>query len=87
MKTNESINRNDVLDLTKQGLSTFYNIAQMARYRYLYTLGKDSQNYGSIQNTNELNQNREKMIKYTCLAGLGILSLLAIGICGLRNRK
>ncbi len=60
MKTNESINRNDVLDLTKQGLSTFYNIAQMARYRYLYTLGKDSQNYGSIQNTNELNQNREK---------------------------
>ena len=39
MRTNESINRNDVLDLTKQGLSTLYNIAQMARYRYLYVLG------------------------------------------------
>lgn len=87
MSTNESINRNDVLDLTKQGLSTLYNIAQMARYRYLYILGKDSQNDSSIHNTSELNQNKEKMIKYTCLAGLGILSLFAIGICGLRNRE
>lgn len=87
MRTNESINRNDVLDLTKQGFSTLYNIAQMARYRYLYILGKDSQNDGSIHNTSELNQNKEKMIKYTCLAGLGILSLFAIGICGLRSRE
>ena len=87
MSTNESINRNDVLDLTKQGLSTLYNIAQMARYRYLYILGKDLQNDGSIDNTSELNQNKEKMIKYTCLAGLGILTLFAIGICGLRNRE
>lgn len=87
MRTNESIKRNDVLDLTKQGLSTFYNIAQMTRYRYLYILGKDSQNDGSIHNTSELNQNKEKMIKYTCLAGWGILTLFAIGICGLRNRE
>lgn len=87
MRTNESINNKDFLDLTKQGLSTFYNIAQMARYRYLYTLGKDSQNEGSIHKTSELNQNRDKMIKYTCLAGLGILSLLAIGICGLKGRE
>ena len=87
MRSNESINRKDALDLTKQGLSTFYNIAQMARYRYLYTLGKDSQNNGSIHNTSELNQNKERMIKYTCLAGLGILSLLAIGICGLVRKE
>lgn len=87
MITNESINRKDVLDLTKQGLSTFYNIAQMARYKYLYTLGKDLQNESSIHKTSELNQNRDKMIKYTCLAGLGILTLFAIGICGLRNRE
>lgn len=87
MSTNESINRKDVLDLTKQGLSTLYNIAQMARYRYLYILGKDSQNDGSIQNTSELNQNKEKMMKYTCLAGLGILSMLAIGICGMRSKE
>ena len=86
MRTNESINRNDVLDLTKQGLSTLYNIAQMARYRYLYILGKDLQNDGSIDNTSELNQNKEKMIKYTCLAGLGILTLFAIGICGLARK-
>ena len=87
MRTNESINRNDVLVLTRQGFSTIYNIAQMARYRYLYVLEKDSQNGGSIHNTSELNQNKGKMIKYTCLAGLGILSLFAIGICGLRNRE
>lgn len=87
MRTNESINRKDVLDLTKQGLSTFYNIAQMARYRYLYTLENDSQNNGSIHNTSELNQNRENMIKYTCLAGLGILSMLAIGICELARKE
>ena len=87
MKTNDSINGKDVLDLTKQGLSTFYNIAQMARYRYLYILGIDSQADGSIHNTSELNLNRDKMIKYTCLAGLGILGLLAIGICGLKRRE
>lgn len=87
MRTNESINRKDVLDLTKQGLSTFYNIAQMARYRYLYTVGKELQNENSIYDTIELEHNRTKMIKYTCLAGLGIMGLFAIGICGLRNRE
>ena len=87
MRTNESIKNNEVLDLTKQGLSTFYNIAQMARYRYLYTLGKESQNENSISNTIELEHNRTKMIKYTCLAGVGILGLLAIGICGLSGRE
>ena len=87
MRTNESIKNNEVLDLTKQGLSTFYNIAQMARYRYLYTLGKESQNENSISNTIELEHNRTNMIKYTCLAGVGILGLLAIGICGLSGRE
>lgn len=87
MRTNESIKNDEVLDLTKQGLSTFYNIAQMARYRYLYTLGKESQNENSISDTIELEHNRTKMIKYTCLAGLGILGLLAIGICGLSVRE
>ena len=87
MRTNESIKNNEVLDLAKQGLSTFYNIAQMARYRYLYTLGKESPNENSIYDNIELEHNRTKMIKYTCLAGLGILSLLAIGIWGLRSRE
>lgn len=87
MRTNESIKNNEVLDLTKQGLSTFYNIAQMARYRYLYTLRKESQNENSIYDNIVLEHNRTKMIKYTCLAGLGILGLLAIGICGLKGRE
>ena len=87
MRTNEYIKNNEVLDLTKQGLSTFYNIAQMARYRYLYTLGKELQNENSIYDTIELEHCRTKMIKYTCLAGLGILGLLAIGICGLSSRE
>ena len=40
MSTNESINRDDVLDLTKQGLSTIYDIAQMARYRCFGKYGR-----------------------------------------------
>lgn len=71
----------DILDLTKLTLSTFNNIGQMARYRYLYTLGKELQNDSPVQvNVCELAQNKTKMIKYTCLAGLGILGLFAFGI-------
>lgn len=56
----------------------------MARYRYLYTFGKELQKDGSVQvNACELAQNRDKMIKYTCLAGLGTLGLLAFGIAGM----
>jgi len=78
----------DFLDIAKQGISTFYNIGQMARYRYLYTLGKEMQKDGLAQvNACELAQNRDKMIKYTCLAGLGALGLLAFGIAGLINRE
>lgn len=78
----------DILDLTKLTLSTFNNIGQMARYRYLYTLGKELQNNSTVQvNAYELSQNRDKMIKHACLAGLGILGLLAIGIAGLASRE
>ena len=62
----------DCLDIAKQGVSTFYNIGQMTRYR--------------VDNLMR-NQNRDKMIKHTCLAGLGILGLLVIGITGLASRK
>lgn len=78
----------DLLDLTKKSLSTFYNIGQMARYRYLYTYGKELQKDCPAQvDACELAQNRDKMIKYTCLAGLGILGFLAIGISGLNRRE
>lgn len=84
----DTTKRNDVAELTRLGLSTFVNIGQMARYRYLYTLGKELQKDSLVQvNACELAQNRDKMIKYTCLAGLGTLGLLAFGIAGLSSRE
>ena len=75
---------NDVAELTRLGLSTFVNIGQMARYRYPYTLGKELQKDSHVQvNACELVQNRDKMIKHACLAGLGTLGLLALGIAGM----
>ena len=79
---------NDVAELTKLSLKTFLNIGQMARYRYLYTYGKELQkDYPAQVNVCELAQNRDKMIKYTCLAGLGAFGLLAFGIAGLISRE
>ena len=84
----ESTTKKDILDFTKQVISTFYNIAQMAHYRVRYLTEKESFNDSAAQiSVNELNQDRDKMIKFTCLAGLGIAGLLAIGIAGLSNRK
>ena len=84
----DTTKRNDVAELTRLGLSTFVNIGKMARYRYLYTLGKELQKDSLVQvNAYDLAQNRDKMIKYTCLAGLGTLGLLAFGIAGLSSRE
>ena len=83
-----STKSNDIAELAKLSLSTFSNIGQMARYRYLYTLGKELQNDNSVQvNACELSQNKTKMIYHTCLAGIGIIGLFALGIAGLMNRK
>ena len=79
---------NDVAELTKLSLKTFLNIGQMARYRYLYTYGKELQkDFPAQVNACELAQNRDNMIKYTCLAGIGALGLLAFGIAGLISRE
>jgi hypothetical protein len=79
---------NDIAELAKLSLSTFLHIGQMARYRYLYTYEKELQKDCPAQvNACELAQNRDKMIKYTCLAGLGTLGLLAFGIAGLISRE
>ena len=40
---------NDVAELTRMGLTTFVNIGQMARYRYLYTLGKELEKDSLVQ--------------------------------------
>ena len=79
---------NDVAELTKLSLRTFLNIGQMARYRYQYTLEKELPTDCPAQvNACELAQNRDMMIKYTFLAGLGALGLLAFGIAGLMSRE
>ena len=79
---------NDVAELTKLSLRTFLNIGQMAQYRYRYTLEKELQKDSLVQiNACELTQNSNKMIYHTCLAGIGILGLLAFGIAGLMSRE
>ena len=84
----DTTKRSDVVELTRLGLSTFLNIGQMAKYRYLYTLGKELQKDNPAQvNACELAQNRDKMVKYTCLAGIGALGLLAFGVADLINRE
>lgn len=78
---------NDVAELTKLSLRTFYNIGQITHYRMQYLVGKNLQDVNPTQvNACQLAQNRDKMIMHTCLAGLGIFGLLAIGIIGLSNR-
>lgn len=78
---------NDIAELTRLGLSTFLHIGLMAQYRYQYALGKELQKYNPVQvDADDVAQNRDKMIKYACFAGVGILGLFAIGFSGL-NRK
>ena len=60
----------DVTNLIKDSTSTFLNIAQMTQYRMKYLQDRDK-------------ESKEKMVKYTVLSCVGILSLLTIGIAGL----
>ena len=79
---------NDVDVLMRLSLPTFLHIGQMAQCRYQYCLGKELSKDNIIQvNTRDLSQNRNKMIYHTCLAGLEILGLLAIGIAGLNSKE
>ena len=60
----------DTKDIINHSASTFLNIAQMTQYRMKY-----------VQDRNA--EAKEKMIKYTILSGVGILSLLTMGVLGL----
>lgn len=60
----------DAINLIKDTGSTFLNIAQMTQYRVKY-----------LQNPNP--EAKEKMYRHAFLAGVGILSLLTMGILGL----
>ena len=65
----------DTINLINHSASTFLNIAQMTQYRMKYVEERNA-------------EDRKKMIKYTILSGVGILSLLTIGIMGLvESRK
>ena len=79
---------NNVDVLTRLTLTTFLHIGQMTQYRYQYCLEKELQKDTPFQvNADEMNQNRTKMIYHTCLTGLGIIGLLAIGISRLNGRE
>ena len=64
----------DTIDLINHSASTLLDIAQMTQYRMKY-----------LQDRTE--ESKEKMIKYTCLAGLGVIGLFAFGIAGLISRE
>ena len=60
----------DTINLIKDSVNTFLNIAQMTQYRMKY--GQD----GNAEN-------KQKMYKHAFIAGVGILSLLTMGVLGL----
>lgn len=60
----------DVVNLINHSASTFLDIAQMTQYRIKYLQDRDA-------------ENEEKMYKHAFMAGVGILSLLTIGVLGL----
>ena len=64
----------DVINLINHSTSTFSNIAQMTQYRVKYVQERDQ-------------ESKTKMYKHAFLAGVGILSLLTIGIAELRDSR
>ena len=64
----------DVINLIKDSASTFLNIAEMTQYRMRYVQNRDA-------------EAKEKMYKHAFLAGVGILSLLTMGVLGLMESR
>lgn len=64
----------DVINLIKDGTSTFLNIAQMTQYRMKYVQERDA-------------EDKENMYKHAFFAGVGILSLLTSGILGMMESR
>ena len=60
----------DTINLIKDSTSTALNIAQMTQYRVKYLQDGDA-------------EAKEKMYKHAFFAGVGILSLLTMGVLGL----
>ena len=64
----------DTINLVKESASTFLNIAQMTQYRVKYLQERDA-------------EAKEKMYKHAFLSGVGILSLLTIGVLDLMESR
>lgn len=64
----------DVINLIKDSASTILNIAQMTRYRVKYLQDGDA-------------EAKEKMYKHAFFAGVGIFSLLTMGVLGLMESR
>ena len=64
----------DTISLIKDSASTFLNIAQMTQYRMKYVQDRDA-------------ETKEKMYKHAFFAGVGILSLLTMGVVGLMESR
>ena len=64
----------DTVNLIKDSASTFLNIAEMTHYRVKYLQDRDA-------------EAKEKMYKHAFFAGIGILSLLTMGVLGLMESR
>lgn len=72
---NDDLNMNkDATNLFNHSASTLLNIVQMTKYRVEYVRDKDA-------------AAKEKMYKHAFFAGVGILSLLTIGVLGLMQSQ
>lgn len=65
----------DTINLINHSVSTFLNIAQMTQYRMKY-----------LQNREDA-EAKEKMYKHAFFAGVGIVTLLTMGVLGLMESR
>ena len=75
---------NEAASLATHSLSAFYNIGQMAWYRYQYY---QYLNCGTQDALAISRQYAHEMWKHTALAGLDILTLIIKGITGLSGNR
>ena len=76
---------NEVASTAIHGVSAFYNIGQMARYRVLFFQQQYAYiNGGSHTSSSLSEQYRREMLKHTVLASIDVLNLFIKGISGIR---
>ena len=79
--------KNQAVSVAVHAISASYNIAQMVRYQVLCANLSYAQLPGGIRNSmGTLEQYRRELIKHTILSGIDVLSLLLIGVSGLKKK-